>query len=387
MLGKNYISKYLKLLSLVCVCLYSNAQKKITVNIKMPQTINIDTANIHIYFDDGRNNKEVTFTFKQNKFIFVDNLYAKYGTVTIYYNGNSFSLSGNNNFWVDTEKATIIFDNKNNELDKIEIYKLINAYDLNVMGQQKLNDYINSEKNDLKKFTDQNSKWFTTDSLTIIFHKKNIRISDKKIDFVKNNSDMYFSFWLFRRELIYAHTNIDSLLKIYDTIFPKKFKQGLEEKEILKVLNGRNLKKNIQAPDFTIEDITEKSISLSKEKGKYVLLNFWSTTCGPCIAELPTIVQFRNYYSEDKLTIISVSSDTDSNKFLSAIKKYDMNWINIFGNIDDLFKTYGVRAIPQLFLIDDKGLIIYSRDEEQDFDSKLIILKKVLEEKLFTTKK
>jgi thiol-disulfide isomerase/thioredoxin len=108
-------------------------------------------------------------------------------------------------------------------------------------------------------------------------------------------------------------------------------------------------------------------------------LNFWASWCEPCIAEFPAIKQLRANYKSDKLEIISINSDSELPKCMAAIKKHEMNWTHISRN-NDLLKTYAVIGIPVVYLIDPKGEIIFSRDEEKDF--KLELLSKILAEKL-----
>ena len=120
-------------------------------------------------------------------------------------------------------------------------------------------------------------------------------------------------------------------------------------------------------------------ISLDNYKSKYILLTFWASWCGPCVEEMPTINLMREKYSTDKFEIISVTLDDDLTKFSEAAKKYNMNWKHIFGD-KDLVKKYGVIGIPEIYLIDKTGKIIYKREEEKDY--KLEYLTKLLAEKL-----
>lgn len=138
----------------------------------------------------------------------------------------------------------------------------------------------------------------------------------------------------------------------------------------------------MQAPNLISKDLKGRIISLDKYRKRYVLLTFWSTTCVPCIAEMPTLVKIKKQYSPQKLDIISISSDENLQVLAKAIKKYQMNWTNISDHTGDLFKTYGVQSIPQVYLIDVTGKIVYSREEESDNEPELIALNKVLAEKL-----
>jgi len=196
--------------------------------------------------------------------------------------------------------------------------------------------------------------------MQIAFTKGKIR-SRRKLEFVKENGDLYYAFGLFRKEVAFCDTSINTLMNIYHKTFSTNFKKSIEGAEITKILNGRNLKKESQAPTFITKDINGKIISLDDHKKKFVLLTFWASWCGPCVEEMPTIKAMRENYSSDKFEIISVTLDDDFMKFSEANKKYNMNWKHIFGD-KDLVKKYGVIGVPEIYLIDKTGKIIYKRE-------------------------
>ncbi|MFY7909732.1 MAG: peroxiredoxin family protein, partial [Emticicia sp.] len=262
------------------------------------------------------------------------------------------------------------------------IKKQQNIYELSNMGEKQMKDFVAKESQELESFVTQNKGWNGSDSLARVFWSKKFILENKTIDFVKNNGKQYYSLWLFTNQVVHSHTSIDSLIKMFNTTFPEHFKQSFEGKEALKYLNARNIKKGVQAPNLISKDLKGRTISLDKYRKKYVLLTFWSTTCVPCIAEMPTLVKIKKQYSPQKLDVIAISSDDNMTVLSKAIHKYQMNWTNIADKTGDLFKTYGVQSIPQVYLIDKTGKIVYSREEESDNEPELIVLNKVLAEKL-----
>ncbi len=358
------------------------SQKKFSATIQFPSQL--DKTYIQLLYDNGKKEVKVKPLFSNRQITISDSFYSKYAAIIINYLDKRGMFLNSKSFFVTDKPAQIIFYSQDKK--PLEKYKLINTYDLASMGAEKLELFDSSESRDFEDFMSANrDKLGTNDSLQIIAGEKGQKLWNKKLAFITENGNLYYSFWLFRREIIpRLFTNSDSLLEIYNSIFPDSFKQGIEGAEIVKVLEGRiHTRKNQQAPTFTATDIRGKTISLSEYHGKYVILNFWASWCSPCIEELPALKRIRDSYpGNNKLKIISITYDKDKMVFLKAVQKYNMNWIHIFGD-EDLIKKYGDQAVPMLYLLDDTGKIIYSREEDKDYgEGKLIILSKILGEKL-----
>jgi hypothetical protein len=92
-------------------------------------------------------------------------------------------------------------------------------------------------------------------------------------------------------------------------------------------------------------------------------------------------LKIKEKYPSDKLEIISINLDDDSTSFSKAVQKYKMEWVHIFGD-KKLRDVYGVMGIPEVFLINKSGEIIYKRGQEKDYDSKLPILNNLLVDSL-----
>lgn len=117
--------------------------------------------------------------------------------------------------------------------------------------------------------------------------------------------------------------------------------------------------KGKQAPLFTVTDAKGKKI-LSTElyKGKkYILLDFWASWCAPCRKEIPNLKAQYAKYASKGLEIISISVDQSESDWLKALKEEQLSWPN-FRDVSGIASLYGVRAIPSMFLLDEKGSII-----------------------------
>ncbi|MBB3186916.1 TlpA disulfide reductase family protein [Microbacter margulisiae] len=117
------------------------------------------------------------------------------------------------------------------------------------------------------------------------------------------------------------------------------------------------------APDFTENDPEGHPVKLSDFRGKYVLLDFWASWCGPCRRENPNVVKAYNEFKGKNFTILSVSLDNENGRqdWLDAIKKDGLTWTQVsdlqYWN-NAAAQLYHIRSIPQNFLIDPNGKII-----------------------------
>jgi peroxiredoxin len=131
---------------------------------------------------------------------------------------------------------------------------------------------------------------------------------------------------------------------------------------------------NKQAPDLTMPDVNGKNISISNFKGKYLLVDFWASWCGPCRAENPNVVEAYNKFKNKNFTILGVSLDKDKAAWLQAIKADGLVW----NQMSDLkywnsaaVQTYGFNGIPFNVLIDPQGKIIANELRGDDLEKKL----------------
>jgi thiol-disulfide isomerase/thioredoxin len=122
------------------------------------------------------------------------------------------------------------------------------------------------------------------------------------------------------------------------------------------------------APEVNLPTPDGKMVSLSSQRGKYVLLDFWASWCGPCRAENPNVVAAYSKYKNKNFIVYSVSLDNNRDAWMKAAKDDGMNWIHVSdlkGWESVAARTYNIESIPSNFLIDPTGKII-ARDLRGD---------------------
>lgn len=357
------------LLSLLGLSLGAGAQQKQkqkTAALKSSYTVHGDIAGLktpYIYLSvggkrDSASVKEGKFSYKgtttgpelmyfTDQATFGESVYVENTPVVI-----KGKLSASKDFVVTGGKTQQEL-NVLREMEKpvtLKLQSLYKEYDLAEKGKDSAAiKRIEAQLDRLDKEKDQLTKAFVTS------HPK----SYVSIDQIKNMG--YSSDYL-------------ELEKLFQSLSPalRASTSGKKLETTLAVLKrGGNGQKMI---DFTQNDLSGKPVSFSSMKGKYVLVDFWASWCGPCRAENPNVVKAYQKYSPKGFTVLGVSLDDNAEKWKKAVADDKLDWTQVSdlkGWKNEVSTYYGLQGIPANYLVDPNGVIIARNLRGADLERKL----------------
>lgn len=136
----------------------------------------------------------------------------------------------------------------------------------------------------------------------------------------------------------------------------------------LRTITGdRKLRPKDKVPTFTLPKVDGEEVLLYDvlEENEYVVIDFWATSCGPCIAKFPKWKKIYSTYKEHGLEIVSICLDLTHEDWEESSQEFELPWINL-GEIEDEFlegptsKAFRLRSIPRSYLVDSDGCILHT---------------------------
>lgn len=141
--------------------------------------------------------------------------------------------------------------------------------------------------------------------------------------------------------------------------FPyKRQSPAITDGDLFKKLNIEKSDKEIQAPDFTLKDLSGNTVSLRELRGKVVFLNFWATWCPPCRLEMPAMEQLHKEFSDQGLVVLAVNFRESPDEVRSFLKQHGLTFTTLLDEQERAFGLYRAWSLPTTYLINKNGEIV-----------------------------
>jgi thiol-disulfide isomerase/thioredoxin len=367
----------LLMISVTHLNLSSEAQQVFELRGTVPNTLEGKTVFISNKFTDYSKREiplEDSCIIRNGAFLFKGRLKNAAALVSLYLKRPHLGIK---QFFLEGRETTITFytSSKPNLLDTCVF---LNA-PVNMQQQE-----LESAKSDFNKkmiaFSTREQKEYkgVSDSVKKSFGNE-YRLLKKEendivLDFIKLHPDYYVSlFWLCYQLNERLMANPDSALAVYN-----RLSYGLRvlpeaDTLLVHITNKLMLSRNHMLPEFLINDFTGKPIRGSDFQGRYLLIDFWASWCGPCIMDLPRIKELYRQLNGKNFAVLGVSLDDNKSDWETSLQRHKLPWTQVSelrGWRSPFAEKLDIRYIPQYYLVAPDGrlaLMGVSFDEVQTY--------------------
>lgn len=187
-------------------------------------------------------------------------------------------------------------------------------------------------------------------------------LRESKMRFIRQHPDYYISLYWLRYDLLSRlSSQPDVINALYKGLTPavQQLPEGKALAETITIIT--KLQPGKMLPSFSVPDTSGNIVKLDNFKGRYLLLDFWASWCGPCIASIPAMKELHEAWKSKGLEIVSISLDDNRDKWLQAVRTHQMPWTQVSqlqGWKSPVAREYNIQFIPQVILVDKTGKIL-----------------------------
>lgn len=300
-------------------------------------------------------------------------------------------------FVLENSPITLEFDvshaDKYNQLEAIvtgskyqDLLAEQEAKDKSIFQQKKYAplEALNKEMREAYKSKDENLINKVKEKTKTFQKLRNERLEEyqmSKVNYVKNNPSSPISPYVLSFQFSEGRMNKDRMKEVFDlfegdakntamyNFFQKKYKEIFE-----------TFSKGAKVPDFTLTAVDGAELTLSKVKGKYILIDFWASWCVPCRASFPHLKELYKKYNKNGFEVIGIGTADEEPKWRQAVKEDKTPWLHVYDKNDagerknaygKVAKMYSVPFLPTTFLVDEDGVIVARQPRGKNLDNKL----------------